>query len=111
MLPIGPLMEEHRIIEKMIPHIRRAAERGRLDGRIDPRLLEIVLDFIRTYADRCHHGKEENILFAALESKPLTTAHRATLDELTEEHRQGRRAVGELSEAVDAYRRGEQDAL
>lgn len=110
-MPVGPLMEEHRVIEKIIPIIRRLVEAGRCDGTIDVRQAEMVLDFIRTYADRCHHGKEEGILFAALECKPLTAAHRKTLDELSEEHRQGRQVVRELAEAIEGYRCGDRAKL
>jgi len=105
MLPVGPLMMEHRIIEKLMPPIRQAVEAGRRDGRIDIRFVDLVLDFIRTYADRCHHGKEEDILFKALEGKPLAAEHRATLNELVEEHKVGRQRVRELREAAEAYRR------
>lgn len=110
-MPIGPLMEEHRLIEKLMPHLRAAVEAGRRDGRVDPRFVDLALDFIRTYADRCHHGKEEDILFKALDGKPLTAAHRATMDELLEEHRRGRRWVRELAEASNAYKGGESGAL
>ncbi len=109
MLPVGLLMMEHRIIERLMPPIRSAVEAGRREGRIDIRFVDRVLDFIRTYADRCHHGKEEDILFKALEGKPLAAEHRATLNELVEEHKMGRQKVRELREAVEAYRRARGD--
>jgi hemerythrin-like domain-containing protein len=110
MLPIGPLMEEHRLIERLMPALRRAAEAGRTEGRIDIRFVELALDFIRTYADRCHHGKEEDLLFRGLEGKPLTAPLRVILDELVEEHRRGRKKVGEITAALEAYRGGAGDA-
>lgn len=106
MLPIGPLMMEHRVIERLMPALRRAAEDGRRAGTIDLRFADLAVDFIRTYADRCHHAKEEDILFRALERKPLAAGHRAIMDELVEEHRQGRRRVGRLVEAIEACRSG-----
>ena len=33
---------------------------------VDPVFIDTAVDFIRTYADRCHHGKEEDLLFKAL---------------------------------------------
>ena len=107
MLPIGPLMMEHRVIEKLLPALRAAARAGRRDGRIDLRFADAALEFIRTYADRCHHGKEEDLLFRALAAKPLEAGHRALMDELVEEHRQGRRKVREIAAALEAYRRGD----
>jgi hemerythrin-like domain-containing protein len=104
-------MIEHRLIEKLMPRIGRATEAARREGRIDPSLVEFALDFIRTYADKCHHGKEEDILFRELDRKALAPDHRAVMDELVEEHRAGRKAVGELREAVKAYREGDAAAL
>lgn len=59
MMPVGPLMIEHRLIEKLMPQIREEVEGARRTGTIDPDFVEYALDFVRTYADRCHHGKEE----------------------------------------------------
>jgi hemerythrin-like domain-containing protein len=111
MLPIGILMREHRVIEKLMPPIRAAVAAGRREGRIDTGFVERAIEFIRHYADRCHHGKEEDILFRALERKPLSGPHREILDELKEEHRMGRQRVRELAEALEAYRRGDDGAL
>jgi hemerythrin-like domain-containing protein len=108
MMPVGPLMVEHRLIEKLMPQIREAVEGALRTGTIDPEFVEFALDFLRTYADRCHHGKEEDILFRELDRKPLEPGLRKTMDELVEEHRIGRRVVGELRRAVEAYKRGEE---
>lgn len=105
-MAVGPLMTEHRLIEKLIPQIRKAVEDARRTGAIDPAFVEFAVDFVRTYADRCHHGKEEDILFRELDRKPLEGGLRKTMEELIEEHRTGRRVVGELRRAVDAYERG-----
>ncbi|MCU0578942.1 MAG: hemerythrin domain-containing protein [Desulfobacterota bacterium] len=111
MLPIGPLMIEHRLIEKMIALIRKKAARWEQDKAIDPDFIDAAVQFIRLYADQCHHGKEEDILFRDLSKKPLSPAHQQTMDELVEEHRLGRKTVAELVEAKRRYLRGEPDAL
>jgi hemerythrin-like domain-containing protein len=111
MMPVGPLMIEHRLIEKLMPQIRKEVEGARLTGTIDPDFVEYALDFVRTYADRCHHGKEEDILFRELDRKPLPPGLRKTMDELVEEHKTGRRVVGELRLAKEAHKRGEEGAL
>lgn len=111
MMPIGSLMTEHRLIERIVPVMRGAAVAARLEGRFDPRLGDEVIEFIRTYADRLHHGKEEDILFSALDGKALSPAHRAMLNGLVDDHRRGRRAVSELSRAVEAAGAGDREAL
>ena len=66
MMPIAPLMIEHRLIERMVRRIgleRLKLQRG---GELDAVFLLEAIDFMRAYADRCHHGKEEDILFNEL---------------------------------------------
>ena len=99
MLPIAPLMIEHRLIEKMIVVIQKEIKRSELHKRINPEFIDLAVDFIRMYADRCHHGKEEDILFRDLDKKPLSDEHKRIVDELVEEHRQGRKTVADLVEA------------
>ncbi len=111
MEPIGPLMWEHRLIERMIALIGSRIDAIRSRKRVDVRFVETVVDFVRTYADRCHHGKEEDILFRDLESKPLSPEHRNTLDELVEEHRFGRQVVGRLVDANVRYAAGDAEAV
>lgn len=101
MLPIGPLMIEHRLIEKMIALIGKEAARIECEGTVRPELIDAAVDFIRTYADRCHHGKEEDILFKSLAGKPLSPEHKKILNELIEEHKYGRKVTGELAAAKE----------
>ncbi len=107
----GPLMIEHRLIERMIAVARHALDRLAAEGRIDPLLVDTVVDFIRTYADRTHHGKEEDILFRDLDMKELSADDRRVMDELVQEHVFGRQITGELVVANARYRAGDQTAL
>lgn len=111
MMPIGPLMIEHRLIERMIEVIEREVKRIKTEGRTDASFIDRVVDFIRTYADRCHHGKEEGILFRELQKRNLDVTHKKIMDELIEEHKKGRQINGRLSEANAGYRRGDPSAL
>jgi hemerythrin-like domain-containing protein len=77
----------------------------------DPEFIEMAVDFIRTYADRCHHGKEEDILFRDLGVKKLTDDHRRTMEELVGEHKWGRRVTARLVEANTRYIQGNKEAL
>lgn len=110
-MPIGPLMIEHRLIERMIQVIGKELIRIEKTGEVAPGFVDLAVDFVRTYADRCHHGKEEDILFRDLAAKPLSEDLKVILGELIEEHRQGRRVVGELVEAKDEYIRGKRESI
>ena len=111
MMVIGPLMIEHRLIDRMIETMKAEIERIGQEGEVDERFVEDAVDFIRTYADRCHHGKEEDILFRELRKKGLTDEHVRILTELEEEHRWGRKTTGKLAEARERYAKGEKGAL
>ncbi len=111
MMPIGPLMIEHRLIERMIALIAQESDRIEEEGEVDPIFIDTAVDFIRTYADRTHHGKEEDILFRDLAEKELSEEHQQVMDELVREHVVARRTVGELVEAKERYVQGEAGAL
>lgn len=93
-------MIEHRLIEKMIALIAAEAERLVGGGSFDPGFARTAVDFIRTYADRTHHGKEEDILFRDLAKKDLTAADKASMDELIHEHVWARGRVAKIVEAA-----------
>jgi len=107
MKPIGPLMREHRLIEKMLALVGKEVERTHRLQKVDPIFVDTVVDFIRTYADRTHHGKEEDILFRDLAKKPMSAEHARIVAELVEEHRYARKTVGRLVDAKERYLKGE----
>jgi hemerythrin-like domain-containing protein len=107
----GPLMIEHRLIERMLAIIRQTLSQIRASNAVDPLFIDTVVDFIRTYADRTHHGKEEDILFRDLETRNLSEADRRIMNELVEEHVFARKTTKELVEANTQYRNGNSSAL
>jgi hemerythrin-like domain-containing protein len=84
-----------------------------LDERhsVDPVYIETVVDFIRTYADRCHHGKEEDVLFRELASKPLSEPVASMMQELIDDHVFARGKTRELVEANTRYEAGDSSAV
>ena len=111
MMPIGPLMIEHRLIERMIALLEKESARIRATGRVDVEFVLSAVDFIRTYADRCHHGKEENILFRDLKKKALSPEHARILKELEEEHVKGRQVVRDIVATQERYLKGDKTAI
>lgn len=110
-MPIGPLMIEHRLIEKMISLMEGEIEKMRRYNKANPLFIDIAVDFIRMYADKTHHGKEEDILFRDLQKKVLSPNHDKIMKELVEEHKWARTIVGKLVATKDQYVKGDQDAL
>jgi hemerythrin-like domain-containing protein len=111
MLPIGPLMIEHRLIERMIRIIKELLEIIQAEKKEDPAQVERIIHFVRAYADRCHHGKEEEILFRELGRKAISPEHKRMIDELIEDHMLGRRITTSLVEANRRYLKGDTAAL
>jgi hemerythrin-like domain-containing protein len=110
-MPIGPLMIEHRLIERMIEVLRIEASRLERNEAVDPVLVDSAVDFIRTYADRTHHGKEEDILFRDLDKRDLSSEDRRVMEELVGEHVHARQMVRELVEAKERYLGGDASAV
>lgn len=107
----GPLMIEHRLIERMLANVKNLLVLVAQTKKIDPLLVDKAVDFIRTYADRTHHGKEEDILFRDLNYKELAEIDRQVMNELIEEHVFGRKTTKALVEANTRYRNGDSSAL
>lgn len=99
------LEEEHHIIQMVVGVMAALVED--LDKGVAPEadVLRKLVEFMQTFADKCHHGKEEKILFPLLEAKgvPVTGC---PLGILIHEHQSGRKLVAELAEAVKAYETG-----
>lgn len=107
----GTLMKEHRLIERMLAVIPPAVARIEATQSVDPEWVDTIVDFLHTYADRTHHGKEEDILFRELGARELSADDRRALDELVADHVFARQASAELARAGQQYRAGDQAAL
>jgi hemerythrin-like domain-containing protein len=107
----GPLMIEHRLIERMLKVIGKTLLRVESVREIDPVFVDTAIDFIRIYADRTHHGKEEEILFRDLSKRSLSTKDRNMMNSLIEEHVFGRKTTKALEDANNRYRNGDKSAL
>jgi hemerythrin-like domain-containing protein len=106
MKPRGLLMIEHRLIEKVLA-LADGKAAAMTEESQDPVFVDTVVDFIKTYADRTHHGKEEDILFAALERKSLGEVDARIMNELVEEHKQARGKVAQIVALNERAKRGE----
>ena len=106
MKPRGRLMIEHRVTERMLDVVNREVGKMLSDRVIEPIFIKTVVDFFQTYADRTHHGKEEEILFKELENKNMTDKHTSLMMELIKDHKSARQVVLELKEANKEYSEG-----
>jgi hemerythrin-like domain-containing protein len=110
MKPIGPLMREHRLIERMVKILGFKLQEMKRSDSVDVDFLNVTIDFFRMYADKTHHGKEEDILFRELAKKSISPRDRQMMNELIQEHIQARKMVGSLFDALKAFSSGELNA-
>jgi hemerythrin-like domain-containing protein len=111
MKPIGPLMHEHRLIERMIAVIAKGKDAMARNRKVDAVFIDSAVDFIRTYADKTHHGKEEDILFRDLAKKKMNVQHTRIMQELLDEHVFARKMTGELVAAKESWLAGDTKSI
>lgn len=98
--PTGILMAEHRVIEKALACLAKMADEFEEKNAVETGVAGEVIEFLRTFADRCHHGKEEMNLFPAMEGRGLPVDVGPTAV-MRSEHVMGRGFIREMAEAVD----------
>lgn len=108
---IEPLVEEHRVIKSTLAVFEAEIDKIKEQQRVDPISIYMSIDFIRTYTDLVHHGKEENILFRELGKKNLSAEHSEVMNELLAEHKYSRSIVGKWMDATEKYFDGDDASL
>jgi len=69
--PVGVLRAEHQIILRVVRVLSGLMDRFEQAGEFAEAPLAKCVQFIRLFADACHHGKEEDLLFPVLESRGI----------------------------------------
>lgn len=97
------LRDEHegiRIALAVLDHLADEAEAGRSVSADD---IEQIVDFLRTFADRCHHGKEEDLLLPALERAGIPRED-GPIGVMLADHDEGRTHIRAMSESIAGLR-------
>lgn len=93
--PVRKLAEEHICIKRLLALIPALVEDMRASGQINAELMRGVVDFIRGYADRFHHMKEEDVLF------DYTDKEAEVIRVIYEDHDHARAFVRAVAEAIE----------
>lgn len=96
---IDDLLHEHEAILfalKILTNINRKLEAA---SQVDSADLSAFVGFLKEFADKCHHGKEEGLLFPALAASGVPEAG-SSLGVLLKEHEEGRRWIAGMSAAI-----------
>jgi hemerythrin-like domain-containing protein len=109
MQAIQSLMDEHRVIEQMLACLEKLAGRCAGGEPLEVGPARQLLDFLRTFADGCHHRKEETRLFPMLEARGMARDAGPTAV-MRHEHEEGRRYLDAMTGACEEALRGQPNA-
>lgn len=108
--PVKNLIQEHTAIAIMLGVIEDVISRLNRGEKVPSEDLDKVVEFLQIFADRCHHGKEEDYLFPALDGI-VSPDNRDLIVALWEEHRQGREMIRRLAKSLADYKAGSDNAI
>lgn len=97
--PTVELKADHRTIERALRVLKLLVERGRDDDGFESEALGRCVEFFRLFADACHHGKEEDLLFPTLEARGVPRQG-GPIGVMLEEHRLARIYTAEMARAL-----------
>ncbi|HTN54458.1 MAG TPA: hemerythrin domain-containing protein [Anaeromyxobacter sp.] len=94
---IETLMTEHRLIKQVLDALVGFAQEAGRTGATEQEELGRFVTFFREFADACHHGKEEDVLFTAMTAHGFPS-EAGPIAVMLHEHDQGRALVTRLAE-------------
>lgn len=103
------LIEEHDAILVMLNILKKVCHRLDMGKRVEESDLENIVEFFKEFADKCHHGKEEDLLFPALEEYGVPNEG-GPIGVMLSEHVIGRENVKGMKDAIAGYKKGEESA-
>ncbi|MCM2271964.1 MAG: hemerythrin domain-containing protein [candidate division Zixibacteria bacterium] len=101
---------EHRVIETMLTVLERICQDAESNHKLNKEDAQNAVSFIRTFADQCHHGKEEGQLFPAMEAKGIPAEH-GPIGVMLNEHEQGRQFVRGMAGQIELAAQGDSSAI
>jgi hemerythrin-like domain-containing protein len=103
------LSNDHRVIEQVLRCLSEMASRASASGIVDVDSADSALRFLRNFADKCHHKKEEDVLFPAL-ARVGFTPEGGPVAVMLEEHEVGRTYLGRIESGIQQARLGAKGA-
>jgi len=92
------LTDEHGVILEIVEVLNNSVKKLQAREKVSTEFFEKILDVMRNFVEKCHHGKEEMALFPLIRARGGREARAVSL--LIEEHEKGKAFVKALDEAV-----------
>ena|SRR3989338_5522819 len=109
MKPTDQLRQEHDIIKLALSILAAICRRIEKKESVDDSHLDGLLTFIRLFVDQCHHGKEEDFLFPAMEEAGFAKEG-GLLCVMLMEHRMSYALINGLAGAIRRFKKNEDGA-
>lgn len=103
------LKNEHEGIALMLRVMQVIGEKAGRGETLDSAHLDGIIAFLTVFVDTCHHGKEEEFLFPALEAAGVARQN-GPIGVMLSEHESGRKRVARIKEAWGGYGAGDRSA-
>ena len=104
--PIDELKMEHQAVKMTLRVLETLCGKMEQHGEaVDVHHIDQLLEFFSVFVDQCHHGKEEELLFPALEAAGVAREG-GPIGVMLEEHERGREYVREMKSMLSEYRAG-----
>jgi hemerythrin-like domain-containing protein len=108
--PTEILKQEHQIILMVLDAAEREARTIQDSQQIDASRVGEMVDFFRNFADRCHHAKEESLLFVRMQERGVPVEG-GPIGMMLHEHEEGRRRLAAVANALPAAANGDPAAM
>jgi hemerythrin-like domain-containing protein len=110
MKAIQDLKMEHDAVRLTLRVLERIAQKiERQDSLDNPQHVDQLLEFFTVFVDKCHHGKEEELLFPAMEQAGVAR-DRGPIGVMLHEHELGRECVRKMKAAFSRLKTGDSQA-
>ena len=106
MRPTDILKDEHRVIERVLDTLEKAANQLREGQDVSPDFFVGAADFIKGFADGCHHRKEEGVLFKAMAVHGMPD-HDGPIGVMLKEHEEARRLTRGMRDGAERMAAGD----
>jgi len=94
------LRNEHEGVLFGLDILEKMAEKARQAGAMDVEDVKEMVNFLRLFADKCHHGKEEGLMFPAMEKVGIPNEG-GPIGQMLLEHTQGRQYIAEMAASTE----------
>jgi hemerythrin-like domain-containing protein len=109
MSPTDVLKHEHKIVLAVLGGAEEEAQNIQTTGAVDTDKITKIVDFLRTFVDKCHHSKEERELFPKLQELGMS-GDSGPIAVMLHEHTLGRIEVAAIADALGKFTGGDPGA-